>query len=130
MNGRVTHTVMDDELAGLLEDLDGLSWVPGVDLILAGIREAATAATDGRLDTDTTSTLLSAIANPHGPDLTAALAHLAQHLTSTQNRALDQLDPHTAKKVAELGERHAHDTALYAPKDGPNEAAGLIYPST
>ena len=42
--------------------------------------------------------------------------------------ALDRLDPHTAKKTAELGERHAHDIALYAPKDGPNEAAGLIYP--
>ncbi|MGW3400140.1 hypothetical protein [Streptomyces zhihengii] len=123
-----TRPVIDDELDGILDDLDGLAWIPGVDLILAGIREAAQAAADGRLDTDSTSTLLTTIANPNGPDLTGALAQLVQHLTSRHNRALDRLDPHTAKKTAELGERHAHDTALYAPKDGPNEAAGLIYP--
>ena len=120
---------VDPELLGLLDDLDGFAWLPGMDLILAGVRQMAEAA-DGELGLDETQTLLAVIAQPGGTDLTELFALLARTLTSpARNRALDQLDPDTAKTVQRLGEVHAHETAVFAVREHTNEAAGLIAPS-
>lgn len=121
---------LDPELLDLLDDLDGFAWMPGMDLILAGVRQAAEAAADGSLTLDETQTQLAVIAQPGGTDLTELLALLARTLTSpTHNRALDQLDADTAKTVQRLGEVHAHETAVFAVREHTNQAAGLIAPS-
>lgn len=122
--GRRTVTALDDTL----DDLAGFDWIPGVAQILHGLATARDAAANGQLTADATQTLLVLIANPNGPDLTEALAHLVQDLTNpATNRALTGLPDEVAKKVQHLGEMHAYETAEYAPRDHPNEAAGLIY---
>ena len=61
-------------------------------------------------------------------DSTEALAHLVQDLTNpATNRALTGLPDDVAKRVQHLGELHVYETAEYAPREQPNEAAGLIY---
>ncbi len=117
-------TALDDTL----DDLAGFDWIPGIAEFLAFARTARDAAAHGQLTADATQTLLVLIANPNGPDLTEALAHLVQDLTNpATNRALTGLPDEVAKKVQHLGEMHAYETAEYAPRDQPNEAAGLIY---
>ncbi|MFC9891547.1 hypothetical protein [Streptomyces pilosus] len=116
-------TALDDTL----DDLAGFDWLPGIALILEGLRTIRDTAANGQLTADATQTLLVLAANPHGPDLTEALAHLAQDLTNpTTNQALTGLPDDVAKKVQHLGELHAYETAEYTPRDNPNEAAGLI----
>lgn len=120
-------TALDDTL----DDLAGLSWLPGIAQILDGINTARTAAASGRLSTDATQTLLALLGNPNGPDLPEALAHLVQDLTNpVTNRALTSLPDDVAKDVQLLGEQHVHQTADYTPRDCPNEAAALIYEHT
>jgi hypothetical protein len=117
-------TALDDTL----DDLAGFDWIPGVAQVLDGLRTIQTAATNGQLTADATQTLLVLIANPNGPDLTEALAHLVQDLTNPgTNRTLAGLPDEVAKKVQHLGELHVYETAEYAPREQPNEAAGLIY---
>src|SRR3954470_4358618 len=100
-------SVLDgSELVGLLDGLEGFAWLPGFGQILAGVTEAAVAAATGRLTADETQTALAVIANPDGPDLTAVLAALAQHLTSDANPALAEMPNDTRKTVAHLGEIH------------------------
>lgn len=116
-------TALDDTL----DDLAGLAWIPGMAQILNGLSIAQQAARTGGLSLDATQTLLSLLGNPNGPDLTEALAHLAQEITNPDtNPTLTALHPDTAKTVQHLGELHAHETADYAPRDHTNEAAGLI----
>ena len=125
--GRRTVTALDDTL----DDLAGFDWIPGIAQILDGLRTIRDAAANGQLTADATQTLLVLIANPHGPDLTEALAHLVQDLTNPDtNRALTALPDDVAKDVQLLGEQHVHQTADYTPRDCPNEAAGLIYEHT
>ncbi|WP_371099927.1 hypothetical protein [Streptomyces sp. PU_AKi4] len=117
-------TALDDTL----DDLAGFGWIPGIAEFLDFVRTARDAATTGQLDADATQTLLVLIANPNGPDLTEALAHLVQDLTNPgTNRALTGLPDDVAKRVQHLGEMHAYETAEYTPRAQPNEAAGLIY---
>lgn len=120
-------TALDDTL----DDLGGFDWIPGIAQILHGLRTAQHAAATGQLDADATQTLLVLIANPNGPDLTEALAHLVQDLTNPgTNRTLTGLPDDVAKQVQHRGELHVHETADYTPRDHPNEAAGLIYEHT
>lgn len=122
--GRRTVTALDDTL----DDLAGFDWIPGIAQICDGVRALDTAARTGQLTADGTQTALTLLANPNNPDLPALLAALAQSLTNpTTNRALAGLPDEVAKKVQHLGEMHAYETAEYAPRDHPNEAAGLIY---
>lgn len=117
-------TALDDTL----DDLAGFGWIPGIRQILDGLTTARDAATNGQLSADATQTLLVLTSNPHGPDLTEALAHLVQDLTNpATNRALTGLPDDVAKRVQHLGELHVYETAEYAPREQPNEAAGLIY---
>lgn len=128
MSGRPLAGVMSDDsdLAEYLDDLAGLAWIPGVDQILAGIQTIATAAQAGALDEDATQALLTTIANPHGPDLTKALALVAQRLCDPQsNPALRTLSASTQKQLQHLGEQHAYMTAELLPGHA-NEAASLI----
>ncbi|MFB7738317.1 hypothetical protein ACFC08_28795 [Streptomyces sp. NPDC056112] len=116
-------TALDDTL----DNLAGFAWLPGIGQILNGLNTAQQAARNGQLDLEATHTLLSLLGNPNDPDLTAALAHLAQEITNPDtNPALTALDDDTAKTVQLLGELHGHDTADYTPRDHTNEAAGLI----
>lgn len=120
-------TALDDTL----DDLAGFDWIPGIAQFLTFARTAQHAAVTGQLDADATQTLLVLIANPHGPDLTEALAHLVQDLTNPgTNRALAGLPDDVAKQVQHRGELHVHETADYTPRDHVNEAAGLIYEHT
>ena len=111
----------------VFEDLDGFGWIPGIGQILDGARTLQTAVRDGQVDVDATQTALTIFANPHGPDLPEILALLVQDLTNPHtNPALSGLPDEVAKDVQLLGETHVHQTADYAPRDCPNEAAGLI----
>lgn len=121
------------EIHDLLDgaDFDGLDWIPGIAKILDGISEMADAAQAGRYTLDATQTTLSLLANPHGPDLPHLLALLTAHLTNpATNPSLTALDDETRKTVQLAGEHHVHDTAEYAPRDHPNNAAGLIDEAT
>lgn len=115
------------ELADALQDFAGLGWIPGITQILDGLTTIDHAARTGRLSADATQTLLTTIANPNGPDLTHLLALTIKTLTGPDNQALHGLDDDTRKQIQHLGEQHAWETAEYAPRDQPNEAAGLIY---
>jgi hypothetical protein len=130
MTGRDTswvHTAdnavppLDEDLEDRIADLRGVH--PGIDLILDGARLIAL----DRLSLDRTQTLLSTIAGTGGVDLLEVLAQLVRRLTDpAQNPCLRTLDPDTQKAVQRLGERHAYETAEYAPRDCPPEAAALI----
>lgn len=116
-------TALDDAI----DDLAGLAWIPGVGQILAGLDTAQQAARTGQLGLEATHTLLVLCGNPNGPDLTEALAGLAQEITNPDtNPSLTALDDDTRKTVQLLGELHVHDTADYTPRQHTNEAAGLI----
>lgn len=124
---RPDTTPVDADLLDAADDLAGFAWIPGVDLILAGIRETAEAAACGELSLDDTQTLLSVIANPHNADVTGLLALLVRSVTNpVTNPALNDLAPATAKAVQHLGEIHAFETAELAPREHTNEAAALI----
>ncbi|MDX3279068.1 hypothetical protein [Streptomyces scabiei] len=118
------------ELADALIDFEGLEWIPGVAKFLEGFAEINEAAHTGRLTADATQTLLSLLGNPNSPDLNHLLALTAKTLTGPENQALTALDDETRKTVQHLGEEHAFQVAEYAPRDCPNEAAGLIYEHT
>lgn len=110
----------------VFEDLDGFGWIPGIGQILDGARTLQTAIRDGQVDADATQTALTVLANPHGPDLVEVLSLLVQELTNPRtNPALAVLPDEPRKTVQQLGEVHVLETA-YAPRDCPNEAAGLI----
>jgi hypothetical protein len=110
----------------VFEDLDGFGWIPGIGQILDGARTLQTAIRDGQVDADATQTALTIFANPHGPDLVEVLSLLVQELTNPRtNPALAVLPDEPRKTVQQLGEVHVLETA-YAPRDCPNEAAGLI----
>ncbi|MFD7995489.1 hypothetical protein [Streptomyces mexicanus] len=115
------------ELADALQDFAGLGWIPGITQILDGLTAIDHAARTGRLSADATQTLLTTIANPNGPDLTHLLALTIKTLTGPDNQALHGLDDDTRKQIQHLGEQHAWEVAEFAPRDQPNEAAGLIY---
>ncbi|MFF7335424.1 hypothetical protein [Streptomyces sp. NPDC008150] len=117
-------------LQDTLDDLSGYDWIPGVTQIVDGIRSAQHAVAAGQLSLDATQTLLSLLGNPNGPDLLTALAHLVQHVTSPANPSLGALPDDVRKTVQHCGEAHAYETAEYAPRDQPNEAAGLIFEHT
>lgn len=115
------------DLHDALDDLAGFGWIPGIDAILTGVRTVADAAENGALSLDGTQTLLTLTGNPYGPDLTTVLSLLAAHITHPDtNRALRDLPGDTQKTVQHLGELHVFETAELAPRDYPNEAAGLI----
>jgi hypothetical protein len=114
------------DLDNLLEEFDGLDWIPGVSHILTGVRDLATASREGRMTVDATQTVLTTIAQPNGPDVVEVLSLLVQELTNAKtNPALAVLPDDVRKTVQQLGEVHVLETA-YAPRDCPNEAAGLI----
>lgn len=118
------------ELADALIDFEGLEWIPGVAKLLEGFAEINEAAHTGRLTVDATQTLLSLLGNPSGPDLNHLLSLTTKTITGPGNQALAVLDDETRKTVQHLGEEHAFQIAEYAPRDCPNEAAGLIYEHT
>ncbi|MEU9703008.1 hypothetical protein [Streptomyces sp. NPDC047981] len=111
---------LDDDLAGVLDDLAGIH--PGIDMIRDGIRLLAV----DRLTADKTQTVITSVAGT-GTDVLAALGLLVQRLTNPDsNPALRTLDAETAKSVQRRGEQYAYETAEYAPRDHPSEAAALI----
>ncbi|MFF8279962.1 hypothetical protein ACF05T_28315 [Streptomyces lateritius] len=108
------------DLTGVLDDLANIH--PGFDLIRDGIRLLAV----DRLTVDKTQTVITTVAGT-GTDVIAALGLLMQRLTNPNtNPALRTLDPATAKKVQQRGEQYAYETAEYAPREHPCEAAALI----
>ena len=101
------------DLDNTLDDLDGLTWIPGIDNILTGLRETQTAITQGRLDTDATQTLIATLAGSNGADLITTIAHLITHATNpTTNPALRHLPHHQQQST-----RHHGELAAYALTD-------------
>lgn len=99
----------DTHLDGALDDLDGLTWIPGVEQILTGFREAAVAAARGDLSLDATQSLIAAIAGSPGADLVSTLGYLIQHLTNpTTNPTLTNLPADKQKTAQRYGEQTAH----------------------
>ncbi|MFG2677025.1 hypothetical protein [Streptomyces sp. NPDC048445] len=105
------------EFDNVLDDLAGLTWLPGITQILDGIREAQTAISRGDLTTDATQTLIAGIAGSAGADLVSALAHLTAHATNPHtNPALHQLPATQQKETQHHGETalfHLTDTWLH-----------------
>lgn len=91
---------MDDQLAGLLDDLRGIH--PGLDLILDGYQ--ALAADAPNLTADQTKTLLYCLAGAQGGDL-VALNGLAVRDLTRRAPAVDTLADTARKQVLEAGER-------------------------
>ncbi|WP_329126085.1 hypothetical protein [Streptomyces sp. NBC_01353] len=111
---------LDDELAGALDDLAGIH--EGIDLIRDGIRLLAV----DKLTADKTQTVITSIAGT-GTDVQALLGLLMQRLTNPDsNPGLRHLDGDTLKAVQRLGEQYAYETAEFAPREHPCEAAALI----
>ncbi|MFG2540651.1 hypothetical protein ACGFU4_35975 [Streptomyces sp. NPDC048511] len=118
-----TATELDD----VLDDLTGLDWIPGINTILTGIREAQTAILAGRLDPDATQTLIAATAGSAGADLVTALAQLVATATNSDtNPALRQLTDRQQKDTQYHGEIALHaltDTDVHQPA---SEASAAI----
>ncbi|MEE1812609.1 hypothetical protein [Streptomyces sp. BE133] len=105
---------IDGDLADLLDDLAGLSWLPGFDHLTAFIRMAAEAAARGELTPDATQTYISALAgSSDGTDGLTAFAHLiARFATADTNPALRNLPLDQQKLAQQHGEQ-----ALFALTD-------------
>ncbi|MCX4571618.1 hypothetical protein OOK48_35450 [Streptomyces viridodiastaticus] len=116
------------DLDNALDRLDGYEWIEGIDQIANGARALAAASRAGRLNFDATQTSLNLLGDPNEPDvdLPGIFALLVQELTNPKtNPTLAVLPDEPRKTVQQLGESHVLETA-YAPRDCPNEAAGLI----
>lgn len=93
------------DLDNVLDDLAGLTWIPGITQILDGIRETQTAIAEGALSLDATQTLIASIAGSTGADLVSALAHLTAHATNPHtNPALQQITAAQQKDCQRHGE--------------------------
>lgn len=112
---------LDDELAGVLDDLDGIH--PGIDLIRDGLRLLAL----DRLTIDRTQTLSAALAGSAGVDVITATALTVQRLTNPATnpalRALPGERQKTAQRHGELAAYHLADPDLHQPAA---EAAAAI----
>ncbi|MFI6055737.1 hypothetical protein ACIBCO_37345 [Streptomyces violascens] len=115
---------LDDELAGALEDLDGIHC--GIDLIRDGIRLLGL----DQHTADQTQNILAALAGSEGADVLTVLALLVRRLTDpAANPSLRPLPCATAQAVQQRGEEHAHEIAEFAPRQAVADACGLISPS-
>ncbi|MFD7615793.1 hypothetical protein [Streptomyces sp. NPDC059802] len=102
-----TAPAIDGDLADLLDDLAGLSWLPGFDYLTAFIRTAAEAAARGELTLDATQTYLAVLAgSSDGTDILTAIAHLVARLaTADTNPALRQIPLDQQKAAQHHGEQ-------------------------
>jgi hypothetical protein len=117
---------LDDDLEILLEDLDGLRWLPGMAQILDGFRTTLTA----QFSPDETQTLCAGIAGSAGADLLSLLGRAVQRLTDpASNAGLMSLNEEQRKAVRTAGERTAFvldDPDVHQPAV---DAAGAISPA-
>ncbi|WP_093803995.1 hypothetical protein [Streptomyces sp. Wb2n-11] len=104
---------LDDELEGLLEDLDGIH--PGIQQIIDGFRLLAIA----RLTPDQTQTTLAVLAGANGIDVLTLMATTIQRLTNpATNPALRHLPTDQQKLAQHHGEQAAYllnDPELHQP---------------
>jgi hypothetical protein len=117
---------LDDDLEILLDDLDGLRWLPGMAQILDGFRTTLTA----QFTPDETQTLCAGIAGSAGADLLSLLGRTVQHLTDpASNPGLSALSEEQRKAARTAGERTAFaldDPDVHQPAA---DAAGVISPA-
>jgi hypothetical protein len=125
-DGAVPPLDRDTELAGRIEDLEGIH--PGVDLWLAGARLIAT----DRLTRDETQTLLAVLGgSADNTDLLGLVGALVRHLSDAEfNPALRTLDADTAANVRRRGAAVAVDLDTTAPRDLVAENCAAIDPYT
>ncbi|WP_331728817.1 hypothetical protein OG693_39480 (plasmid) [Streptomyces sp. NBC_01259] len=114
------------ELDNVLDDLTGLSWLPGIAQILDGIRKAQTAISQGDLTTDATQTLIAGIAGSAGADLITALAHLTAHAASGVNPSLRTLPLDQQKDAQRYGELVVYDLSDPKLHQAASEASAAI----
>jgi hypothetical protein len=118
---------LDDDIEDLLDDLDGLRWLPGMAQILDGFRQTLTA----QFTPDETQTLCAGIAGSAGADLLSLLGRTVQHLTDpATNPSLRALTEDQQKAARTAGEQTAFaldDPDLHQPAA---DAAGAISPAT
>ncbi|MEU5660100.1 hypothetical protein ABZ802_31455 [Streptomyces sp. NPDC047737] len=115
------------DLDDVLDDLAGLTWIPGINTILTGIRETQDAINEGHLTLDATQTLLAGTAGSAGADLVTALAHLVTTATNPDtNPTLRRLPLDQQKETQHHGEIALYnltDTDLHQPA---SEASAAI----
>jgi hypothetical protein len=117
---------LDDDLEILLDDLDGLRWLPGMAQILDGFRTTLAA----QFTPDETQTLCAGIAGSAGADLLSLLGRTVQRLTDpASNPGLHSLSEEQRKAARTAGEKTA--SALDAPDvhQPAADAAGAISPA-
>lgn len=102
---------IDPELAGVLEDLDGVHYA--IDQIRHGVESLAME----RLTKSQTQTVLYSLAGAEGTDILTALALVVARLTNPDsNPSLRTLPLDQQKTIHHLGELYGHDTADLAPR--------------
>lgn len=117
---------LDDELAGLLEDLEGIH--PGIDQIRAGLRLLAL----DRLSLDRTQTVIAGLAGAtDATNVVAAIGHLIGRLSNSDtNPNLRRLPLDQQKQIQQAGELAQHaltDPDLHQPA---SETCAAIDPWT
>jgi hypothetical protein len=115
---------LDDETAGLIEDLSGIH--TGIDLIREGILHLTTAP----LTRDQTQTIVSALADSgSGTDVLALIAAAITRLADADtNPCLRDLDPDTIADLRRISGAVAVDLQTTAPRDLAGEIAIRIDP--
>ncbi|MFJ1993103.1 hypothetical protein [Streptomyces asiaticus] len=113
--------VMDDELAGLIEDL-GEGFGPEISQIVAGFKALAEKAHT----TDSTQTVLTVIGG-NCPNLISLAAAVAAHLgSSATNPALGDLPVERREEVRDLTRQYAAYDEAFAPRDLLSDASAAI----
>ncbi|MFJ2202384.1 hypothetical protein [Streptomyces violaceusniger] len=113
--------VMDDELAGLIEDL-GHGFGPEISAIVAGYKALALKAHT----TDSTQTALTVIGG-NCPNLVSLAAAVAAHLGNPDtNAALRDLPAERADQVRDLTGQYAAYNEAFAPQQLLSEASAAI----
>lgn len=111
---------LDDELAGLFEDLQGLG--PEIDAALDAFLRIAL----GKHSTDRSQTLLAALAG-NGPNITTLIVHLVARLgDSDQNPALRDLPADRQETARHLTAQYAHYDREFAPRGLISETTAVI----
>ncbi|MGY0065208.1 hypothetical protein ACWY4P_53810 (plasmid) [Streptomyces sp. LZ34] len=112
---------LDDELAGLFEDLQGF-FGPEIDAALDAFLRIAL----GKHSADRSQTLLAVLAGD-GPNLISLIVRMAARLgDSDQNPALRDLPADRQDTARHLTAQYAHYDHEFAPRGLITEAAGVI----
>jgi hypothetical protein len=126
-NPAQTADLADTDLGGVLADLAGFEWIPGISKLREALTEMAEAVLAGRLDTDASQTLTACLAGSNGADALTAIGHLAALTTSPDtNPALTHIDPDQAKEARLHGELLVHHLADDDLHQHASEAAAAI----